>query len=268
MAASVGCGGEIGELTARARGQGHRGLGQAADHQKSAEQAAENIGRPLRDQFLIWVNVTPALDRRGLCRTERLRIADQHDGERPGSELLQYRHVEAGQDQVRQPRRNVPGDMNAGRLCAEQADGGGGDDHHNQCRGDAGCEISEQLHRSEAEQPGQDRRERGIRQMPEHIPGFGEEVARHTLDAKQVRHLAHDGDIDKPFDEAAHHRRGNKGGHPTHAHDTEQQKEQTDQDGQGRGQHVVFRRALNCDRSHGERGDQAGGGVRSDNKLT
>jgi transposase len=40
-------------------------------------------------------------------------------------------------------------------------------------------------------------------------------------DAKQVRHLAYNGDIDKPFDETPHHRRGNKGGDPTHAHDTE-----------------------------------------------
>ena len=49
---------EISELAASVRGNSHRGLRQAAYHQKSAEQAAGNIGWPKRDQFLIWIDVT------------------------------------------------------------------------------------------------------------------------------------------------------------------------------------------------------------------
>jgi hypothetical protein len=64
------CCDEISELATSAGGQCHRGLGQAADHRKSTEQAAENIGRPMRDQFLIWIDVTPTLGSCSLCRTE------------------------------------------------------------------------------------------------------------------------------------------------------------------------------------------------------
>ena len=61
------CRDEIGDLAASVRGDSHRGLRQAAYHQKSAEQAAGDIGWPKRDQFLIWIDVTSALDRCGLC---------------------------------------------------------------------------------------------------------------------------------------------------------------------------------------------------------
>jgi hypothetical protein len=50
------------------------------------------------------------------------------------------------------------------------------DDHHNQRSGDARCEVSEQLHRSEAKQSGEHGRERSIRQMLQYIPNFGEKV--------------------------------------------------------------------------------------------
>jgi len=64
------CRDEISDLAASVRGNSHGGLRQAAYHQKSAEQAAGDIGWPKRDQFLIWIDVTSALDRCGLCCAE------------------------------------------------------------------------------------------------------------------------------------------------------------------------------------------------------
>jgi hypothetical protein len=79
-----------------ARGHRHGGLGQAADDEEAAKETAQNIGGPVRDQLLVRIDVAAALRRRGLCRAERLGIAYQHDGERAGRELLQYRKVELG----------------------------------------------------------------------------------------------------------------------------------------------------------------------------
>ena len=72
-------GGKIGELGARASSHGHRGLGQAADGEKTPEEAAQDVGRPVRDQLLVRVYIAPTLHRRGLCAPKRLGIADQHD---------------------------------------------------------------------------------------------------------------------------------------------------------------------------------------------
>jgi hypothetical protein len=92
---------EVGELGAGAGGHGHRGLGQAADDEEAAEEAAQNIGGPVRNELLVRIDVAAGLHCRGVCPAERLGIADQHDGERAGRELLQYRKVELGQGEVR-----------------------------------------------------------------------------------------------------------------------------------------------------------------------
>ena len=89
--------------------------------------------------------------------------------------------------------------------------------------------------------------------MLEDIPDFSEKITRDARDAKQMRHLADDGDIDKSFDEAPHHRRGNEGGHPAHAHDAEKKEKNADQDSEGGGKCIVFRSALNCEGAHGQR---------------
>src|SRR3974377_1856876 len=104
--------------------------------------------------------------------------------------------------------------------------------------------------------------------MLEYVPELSKEVARDALDAKQMWHLADDGDIDKSFDEATHYRRRNERGHPTHAHDAEKKEKNADQDSEGGGKRIVFRGALNCDGAHGQRGNQACGRVRSDDELT
>ena len=96
---------EVGELGAGAGGHRHGGLGQAADDEEAAEKAAQDVGGPVRDQLLVRVDVAAALHRRGLGPAERLGIADQHDGERAGRELLQYCGVEVGQREVGQAGR-------------------------------------------------------------------------------------------------------------------------------------------------------------------
>ena len=79
----------LASLGAGAGGHGHGGLGQAADDEEAAEEAAQDIGGPVRDQLLVRIDVAAALHRRGLGSAERLGIADQHDGKRAGRELLQ-----------------------------------------------------------------------------------------------------------------------------------------------------------------------------------
>ncbi len=62
--------------------------------------------------------------------------------------------------------------------------------------------------------------------MLQHEPELGEEVAGRAVDAKQMRHLADDGDAYQALDEPSHHRRGDEGGHPAHAQRAEQQEEE------------------------------------------
>src|SRR5215467_14586966 len=78
----------VGELGARTGGHGQRSLRQTANNEKAVEKAAQDIGRPVRDQFLVRVDIATALHRRSLRSAESLGIADQHDGERAGRELL------------------------------------------------------------------------------------------------------------------------------------------------------------------------------------
>jgi hypothetical protein len=56
---------QIGELGTGAGGHGDRGLGQTANDEEPAEEAAQNIGGSVRDQFLVWIDVTAALHCRG-----------------------------------------------------------------------------------------------------------------------------------------------------------------------------------------------------------
>ena len=86
------------------------------------------------------------------------------------------------------------------------------------------------------------------------------------LDAQQMRHLADDGDADEAFDEPAHHRRGDEGRHPAHAQRAEEQEEGADQDREGGGERIELRSSLRRDGAHGQRGDQAGRGVRADDQ--
>ena len=153
-------GDEIGELGAGAGGHGHGGLGQAADDEEAAEKAAQDIGGPVGDQLLVRIDVAAALHRRGLCPAERLGIADQHDGERAGRELLQDCRVEVGQGEVGQAGRELADHADAGGFAAEQADEDRGHDRDDQRRGYAGRQVAEQQHGDEAEQAGQHRRER------------------------------------------------------------------------------------------------------------
>src|SRR5215472_8481704 len=104
--------------------------------------------------------------------------------------------------------------------------------------------------------------------MLDYIPKFAEKVAWRTGKTKQMRHLADDSHIDQSFNEASHDRRGDKAGHPAHTHDAKEKEKQTDHDGQGGRERVVLRGALSCDGADGERGDQTGGGIRSNNQLT
>ena len=98
--------------------------------------------------------------------------------------------------------------------------------------------------------------------MLQDIPDFGEEVARDALDAKQMRHLADNSDINKSLDEATHHRCGNEGSHPAHAHDAEKKEKNADQHCEGGGKRIVVRGGLNGDGAHSQRRNQAGGRVR------
>jgi len=102
--------------------------------------------------------------------------------------------------------------------------------------------------------------------MLQDIPGFREKVARRAADAKQMRHLADNGDVDETFDEAPHDRRGDKTGHPPHAHDSKRKEENADQDSEGGGERIKFRSTLGCDGANGHRRDQTSSGVGSDDE--
>ena len=125
----------------------------------------------------------------------------------PGTSSRKTRRVEVGQREVRQAGREVADHADTGGFTAEQADEDRGHDRDHQGCGYAGCQMAQQQHCYEAEQAGQHRGERGVRQMPQHEPEFGEEVAGRAVDAQQMRHLANDGDAYKAFDEPSHHRR-------------------------------------------------------------
>src|SRR6516225_3261580 len=96
--------------------------------------------------------------------------------------------------------------------------------------------------------------------MLEDVSEFSEKIARGACYAKQMRHLTDDGHINKSFNEATHHRRGNECGQPAHPHDAEKKEKNADQDSEGGGKRVVLRGALSCESAHGQRGNQAGAG--------
>src|SRR5215471_20860030 len=103
--------------------------------------------------------------------------------------------------------------------------------------------------------------------MLDYIPKFAEKVARRTRKTKQMRYLADDSHIDQSFNEASHDWRRDKGRDPAHAHDAKEKEKQSDHDGQGGCQRVVFGGALSCDGADGECRDQTSGGIRSDDQL-
>ncbi len=102
--------------------------------------------------------------------------------------------------------------------------------------------------------------------MPQHKPELDKEIARGALDAKEMGHLADNRDADETLDKPAHYRRRNKRGHPAEAQRAEQQKKGADQDREGGGERVEFRRPLGRDRTDGQRRDQAGRGIRADHQ--
>ena len=160
---------------------------------------------------------------------ERFGIADQHDGERAGRELPQYREVELGQCEVRQTGRQLADDADTGGFTAEQADQDRGHDCDDQRRWYARRQMAQQQHRYQAEQAGQHRGERDVRQMLNNKPEFGEEIAGCALDTQQMWHLTDYGDADEALDKSSHNRCRDEGSHPAHAQCAEQQKKGTDQ---------------------------------------
>jgi hypothetical protein len=162
MAASAGCGMPRNsgvrktrvrkQKTAGAGGHGHRGLGQAANDEEAAEEAAQDVGGPVRNKFLVRIDVATALQRRGLRSAERLGIANQHNGERAGDKFQRDWRVEVGQAEVRQAGWEIANHADTSCFAAEQADEDGGPDHDDQRRRDARRQVAEQLHGDEAEQ--------------------------------------------------------------------------------------------------------------------
>jgi hypothetical protein len=47
--------------------------------QEPAEEAAQDVGGPLRDQFLVRIDVATVMDSRGLLAAERLGVAERID---------------------------------------------------------------------------------------------------------------------------------------------------------------------------------------------
>src|SRR3974390_1153922 len=103
--------------------------------------------------------------------------------------------------------------------------------------------------------------------MLQDMPKLREKVAGCAADAKQMRHLADDRDVDETFNEAPHNGGWNKAGYPPHAHDPKREEEKADQHGESGSQRIEFRCSLGCDGADGHRGDQACRGVRSDDEL-
>src|ERR1700722_16384535 len=114
---------------------------------------------------------------------------------------------------------------------------------------------------------GCDWRSRNVRQVLQDVPKLREEVAGRAADPEKMRHLAHDGDVDQPFDEATHHGCGDEARDPTHTYDSKTEEEEADQNGEGRGQRVEFRRSLRRYGANGHRRDQTSRSVRPHHEL-
>jgi hypothetical protein len=143
--------------------------------------------------------------------------------------------------------------MHAARLSTELRDQNRGNSHDDERRRHGRREVAKQQHRRQAEDACQHRSGRNVRQLLQHMPGFGEKVAGHAVNTQQVRNLANDGDVDETFNEAAHDRRGDEAGDPAHAQNSKEEKEQADQNGERGGKRVEVCSALSCDRAHGYR---------------
>ena len=123
-------------------------------------------------------------------------------------------------------------------LSSEQPDQDCGDGHDDERRGYGRREMTKQQHGGEGQDAGQRRCERNVRQVLQDMPELREKVTRSTADAKQMRHLADDGDLDETFNEAPHHGCGNKACHPPHANQSKGEEKYADQNGEGRGERV------------------------------
>src|SRR5215813_4408366 len=103
--------------------------------------------------------------------------------------------------------------------------------------------------------------------MLQDIPKLNEKVARRTADAKQMRHLADDRDVDETFNEAPHNGCGNKTSHPPHAQDAKRKENNADQYSESGSERIKVHSSLGCNGADSQRGDQTSSGVRSDDEL-
>jgi hypothetical protein len=92
-------------------------------------------------------------------------------------------------------------------------------------------------------------------------------VPRRAANAKQMRYLADNGDVDKTFNEAPHNGCRDKAGYPPHAKDPKKEEKYADQYSEGGSERIKVCRPLGGDGADGQRGDQTSRGVRSNDEL-
>src|SRR3974390_3486057 len=127
---------------------------------------------------------------------------------------------------MRQPGWEMAGHMHTSRLSSEQPDHDGCEHHEDERRRYGWRQAVKQQHGGEGKQARDDRRERNVRQMLQDMPKLREKVARGAADAKQMRHLADDGDVDETFNEAPHDGCGDEARDPPHTHDAKREEEE------------------------------------------
>ena len=157
--------------------------------------------------------------------------------------------------------------MHTRRLSAKQSDNDCRCGHDDERRRYRRSQMAEQEHSRKRQDAGCDWRSRNVRQVLQDVPKLREEVAGRAADPEKMRHLADDGDVDQPFDEATHHGCGDEARDPTHAYDSKTEEEEADQNGEGRGQRVEFRRSLRRYGANGHRRDQTSRSVRPHHEL-
>jgi hypothetical protein len=140
------------------------------------------------------------------------------------------------------------------------------DDDRGERRGQLRQVSLEREQQRERAQPHRQRHRVGVRQLPGEGIEPLEELAVHAGHPEDLRQLGHHGDQRKTLDEALHHRLGDEVGHPSHAKQTEDEKDYAHRQRQRGRERQIPGGALAHEGADGMCRKQSGGRIRSDDQ--
>ena len=212
----------------------------------------------MTDEFLVRIDFPAQLCSGRLGGAKRLGIADQHDRERSGNDRLQIGEAHLRETEGRQPRLLRADDPDP--LVVQIEDDHGDDGQHDggQSRRNPREKSFECEQHNQARKPHDRGREVCIGQLPDQVPQLLEKIAVAARDAEELRHLTDHGDPYQALNETLHGGFGNEVGDPTHAQQTEDQKEHTHRHGQRGSQRHKIAGALRGQGTDRHAGDEGG----------